>query len=312
MHPRQPPLSARLHAAPAALALLVLAAAAVLGGSRAEPTGPPAAASFAPGSFTVERIDAGQDHRVALVSAPAGADPDTPLPVLIALHGSGGGNASTFALETGLAEAADGAIVVFPESWVGTWNAGDCCLDAQDLGVDDVGFVVAIIDRLVDGGRADPERIYLAGFSNGGMLAHAVGCAHPDLIAGVAAVSASLTSPCGEQRPARVLLIHGTADRLVRLEGYDGWTPTGRPYAYPSMDTVVAGYVDALGCEAGTDPIVDGDSTLTDHPCPHGGLVRTRIIDGGGHGWPGNRVVPYGFDVDATSAIVDFLGLGRS
>ena len=59
------------------------------------------------------------------------------------------------------------------EGWIGTgWNAGTCCL--QPTTVDDVAFTRAIVSALVEQQQRlnlDPTRIWVAGFSNGAMMA---------------------------------------------------------------------------------------------------------------------------------------------
>src|ERR1700739_393409 len=73
-------------------------------------------------------------------------DTQTPIPLVLVLHG-GGGNADQAARPTGMNEAADKApfIAVFPEgtarkeSRLLTWNAGNCCGYAYANQMDDVG-----------------------------------------------------------------------------------------------------------------------------------------------------------------------------
>src|SRR5690349_18796236 len=83
-----------------------------------------------------------------------------------------------------------GGIAVHPDgtgAFLG-WNAGDCCGTASASGVDDVGLVGAILDRLETEMCVDTARIYSTGFSNGGFLSHRLGCELSDRIAAIAPV----------------------------------------------------------------------------------------------------------------------------
>lgn len=63
----------------------------------------------------------------------------------------------------------------------GTWNAGSCCADALRENVDDVGFVSALIGRLVKERAVDPARVYATGMSNGAQLSYRLACELADI-----------------------------------------------------------------------------------------------------------------------------------
>jgi polyhydroxybutyrate depolymerase len=95
-----------------------------------------------------------------------------------------------------LAGAQQNAIVVYPDGiGVGAlscWsipnmaNLGQCSFDA---GIDDVGFINALIDQMFSRYSIDPSRIYAVGYSNGGMMALSLACRLSDRIAAVGAVA---------------------------------------------------------------------------------------------------------------------------
>lgn len=76
------------------------------------------------------------------------------VPLVIVLHG-GGGNAFNAERMTGFTPKAEreGFIVVYPDGTgrteLRTWNAGHCCGYAMENSIDDVGFIRALIDKLV-------------------------------------------------------------------------------------------------------------------------------------------------------------------
>ena len=110
-----------------------------------------------------------------LASAPALAvDHGGPRPTVIVLHGALGSGAGT-ARTAGFAEAAArrNFTAVFPDGLDRQWNDGR--MDGHN-GPDDIGFIRALVRRLVADGVADPHRVYLAGISNGGMMSFALAC----------------------------------------------------------------------------------------------------------------------------------------
>ena len=60
-----------------------------------------------------------------------------------------------------------GYIVIYPQGIGNSWNGGACCGEAQDLGLDDVGFVRAVVADAMTRLCIDPDRIYGVGISNG-------------------------------------------------------------------------------------------------------------------------------------------------
>ena len=161
------------------------------------------------------------------VYLPPSADTSRPLALVFDFHG-GLGNSRT-SERAGFNDVADreGFVVVYPNGTnrlgthkLLTWNAGGCCGSAQSQGVDDVGFVRAIVANLRTHLNVDPKRIYATGMSNGGMMSHRLGCEAADLFAAIAPVSGTLNfSPCKPSRPISVVEFHGTADQHVPYEG---------------------------------------------------------------------------------------------
>src|SRR5699024_7113498 len=92
----------------------------------------------------------------------------------------------------------------------------------------DVAFFRQIVNTLASEGKADRNRVYAAGLSNGGGMALGLGCAAPDLVKGVVGVSGAYYTPTVSNCTAGVvptMIIHGTNDTTV---SYDGGTRHGR------------------------------------------------------------------------------------
>jgi polyhydroxybutyrate depolymerase len=119
-----------------------------------------------------------------------------------------------------------GFIVVYPQGVERNWNDCRAVADypARQQNVDDVGLIAALIRRFASEHQADPRRAFLAGYSNGGHLGLRIALERPNLLAGVAAVAASLPTPdnlaCRPVAGATpVLLMNGTRDPINPYNG---------------------------------------------------------------------------------------------
>ncbi len=232
------------------------------------------------------------------------------MPVVLNFHGVAN-DAWTQVLLSGMESKAEevGFIAVHPEGRAlpsTSWNAGTCCQPAASWGVDDVGFVRALLDRLEEQLCVDPRRIYATGISNGGMLAYRLACEVSDRIAAIAPVAASMVHlPCKPPRPVPVMIFHGTLDSIVPY--------AGNPLlGYPSLSANVDHWVAHNGCR---DPKVrgfsQGDASCDAYPtCRDDAHVEFCTILGGGHTWPGGLPVPQlgytSLSLRATDAMWDF------
>jgi polyhydroxybutyrate depolymerase len=143
--------------------------------------------------------------------------------LIIALHGAGG-SAAGFRRRSGLLEAAraEGFSVVWPDSADGNWNDGRVNRRGQLVtDVDDEAFLLALVKDLVARKITAPNRIFITGHSNGGMMSFFMGCKHSKLFKAMAPVSANIPRPmdCKGQDAIAVLNIVGLEDRVVPNDG---------------------------------------------------------------------------------------------
>lgn len=201
-----------------------------------------------------------------------------PLPLVLAVHG-GASNAEKFQELSGFDEVADekGFLVAYPEGFAFSWNAGPCCGPAKLARVDDVGFLEKLIDRLVEAKVADPERVYVSGFSNGGGMAYRMACEGPGRVRAIGVVSASLVIDCDPGRPVSAMIVHGRADRSVPYEG-GGRRDFNDDRPFVPVSRAVAFWREAAGVRAlrRDGACRTGEGRAVVRFCPHGG----------GHVWP--------------------------
>ena len=193
----------------------------------------------------------------------------------------------------GFADAArkHGFAAVFPRGTALQWNDGR---DAWMSGVDDVAFLKRLVRELSSRDVSDPERIYVVGISNGGMMALRMLCEASELLAGAATVIASMPAAtgarCRPRRPVPVIMFNGTEDPLVPYRGggvgLGGWQ--GRVW---SAEGTAAFLARANGCAAASrEPLGDSSSRravrimrLDWRRCSSERGVTLYRIEGGGH-----------------------------
>ncbi|MET8665014.1 PHB depolymerase family esterase [Streptomyces tendae] len=273
-------------------------------------------------------------HRPPAPASDGDGDGDAPKPLLIAFHGRGA-DAAELRAKTRLERAATarGMLVAFPEGLGHGWGAGAQATKQRPDPALDVRFTEALIKHLVRTERADPDQVYVAGFSNGGSMALRMAAERPALLAGAASVSGQLPTgaaavdPTG---PVPVMVVYGADDPVRPLAGLPSPPPDPEEPILPTRSARDSAAAFAVAGGAG-EPVTRAekgyDRTVwrlgKDAPGGDrrpGGTVQLLVVDDAGHTWPGSTVPPpEGFGpvstaLDATDTILDFFtdpGPGR-
>ena len=208
---------------------------------------------------------------------------------------------------------ANNFIVVYPDGIANEWNVG--WTGTYGTGVNDVGFVSAIIDTLYQLYSIDFNRVYACGLSNGGYLSHRLACELENRIAAVAPVSGTLTDStlfyCHPTRKMPIMHMHGTADPIVPYGGLTGSLSTEQTISF---------WLNKSTCNTPGDTTdvpntntTDGSTVQKiDYPvCANGVRILLCKITGGGHTWPGGSVDVPAFgntnrDIDANTEMWNF------
>ncbi len=238
------------------------------------------------------------DRSYAL-NVPASYDVNTPIPLVILLHGFGG-NGDQILGYWRFAAAAErhGFVVVYPngerDSSSGRpfWNATDACCGFERGNVDDVRYLSLLIDDVETKYNIDPKRIYVSGHSNGGFMSHRMACDRSNRIAAIVALAGvSWKDPdqCQAREPVSVLQVHGDLDTAISYNGgFNGGV------AYPSAEDTVTDWADSNGCTGmlvdtgmskNVDSFLSGKETQVQSytDCPTGGAVELWTITRGVH-----------------------------
>ena len=241
-------------------------------------------------------------YRTYLLHVPSGGSPSEPMPLIVAMHG-GFGSAQNLQKQSGLNAKADeeGFIVVYPEGVrdgllnIRTWNAGWCCGFASKTEVDDVGFINALLDTLIDRYPIDSERIYATGMSNGGFMSYRLACEIPQRIAAIAPVACSMSViQCAAENPMPVIHFHSYLDKNVPYQGGVG-SGVSNHHNTP-LDSVAAVWSDIGECSVKADTVAH-DSQFTQikwSGCECNVEYCQYLTRDGGHSWPGGSKTPIG------------------
>jgi phospholipase/carboxylesterase len=158
--------------------------------------------------------------------------PNTKPPLLILLHGYGSNEADLFSFASLLNER---FVVLSPRAPRALPQGGFAWFDlgfrpdgslthssAQVLATHQ--HLIAFIQKAIATYDADPQRVYLLGFSQGAMMSAMVALTHPTLIAGAVMISGlipdevkSLIAPSEQLKTLRVFVGHGTQDEVVPI-----------------------------------------------------------------------------------------------
>lgn len=233
-------------------------------------------------------VSAGGLTRSYRLHRPAGLGREVTVPLVLMLHG-GFGTAAQAQAAYGWDAAAErhGFVVAYPDGVGRSWNAGVCCGPARDAGVDDVGFLWALVQAVGAAEGVDPDRVYATGMSNGAMMAYRLACDLPGCFAAIGPVAGSLMLSCPHPPPTSLLHIHGLADHNVPFAGGIG-SRAREPQARPPVPGIIEAWRRAAAC--GPVAVTEAPPVRTETAVgPDGVEVALITVAGAGHQWPGGR-----------------------
>lgn len=243
--------------------------------------------------------------RTFRVHVPAGYTPEKNYPLVVIVHGAFD-TAAGMEKVSGFSELADreGFVALYPNGmgrfgFLQHWNAGHCCGKAAEIQLDDVGYIDTTIDEVCRRIAIDHSRIYMVGFSNGGMLTYRFAAEKSDRIAAAAPLAASIGGKSSAEvpewyisepsNPVPVIVFHGMSDDDIRFEGGVS-LHRGETRTYWSVDRSIGFWVSSNGCAGETK----------NRNLNHGNIIFKRwtgctddaevvlyLLKDWGHVWPG-------------------------
>ena len=262
-----------------------------------------------------DSIAYGGYKRSYLVHLPTGYTQNAKLPLVIAMHG-GFGNADNLQNQSQLSVKADAEnfIVVYPEGLkegilnISSWNAGWCCGWASKNNIDDVGFIDALLDTLIDQYSIDSGKVYATGMSNGGFMAYRLACELSNRIAAIATVAASMSmTNCTPERPIPIISFHSYLDEHVPYSGGIGNGPS--LHHNSPQDSVLQVWAEANLCLNLNDTIIHNDQFLHRNwsNCDCESIIEQYATYDGGHSWPGGKQTLVGDSVSSFINATDIM-----
>ena len=189
----------------------------------------------------------------------------------------------------------------------------------------DVTFLSSLIDRLESTMCINTSAVFSTGLSNGAQMSSLLGCRLTGKVTAISPVEGEeYLTPC-RGKPEPILAFHGTADpvlpytggglnatRIADLYYFHGHVPAGLP-APMGIDRSMEDWARHNGCQPRPTTVrVSGDvQKRTWIGCKAATVLY--IVDGGGHGWPGQPVPatqrvfgPETTQIDATNLMMSF------
>jgi polyhydroxybutyrate depolymerase len=260
-----------------------------------------AAGRLGPGDY-VETIVSGGVSRQYRLHVPTSYRPETPVPLVLNLHGYNSNAAQQESVSQFSAKAdRAGFVAAYPEGLGNpqSWRFGD-----RAEGQADVDFILDLMRSLESRLSIDPARVYVSGISNGAEMSYRLMCDAADTFAAAGLVSGGYPAwrDCTPARPVPVVAFHGTADRLLPYEG--------QPPVFLPVHDWAAQWAARNGCAA-TPAVTFRQDEVTGETwsgCRSGADVVLYTIAGKGHSWPGSSM-PASITtqvIDATDVMWEF------
>jgi len=230
------------------------------------------------------------EDRPASLFLPANYSAETPVPLLINLHGyTGKGSVHSSYTYLQVAAKEKGLAYIAPDGTEDSlrnqfWNASTACCNFNDVDVDDVAYIKSLIDEASSLVSIDPKRIYLFGHSNGHFMSYKFACSTNGVVAAVAGLAGAMDNNLDDctKSPTNILHIHGTSDQTIL---YTGGALFQKPY--PSVDQSLAQWSEINSCTNSTEKdfdlmqsMVGSETTNRTYSCTKADLGLWRINNG--------------------------------
>lgn len=184
-----------------------------------------------------------------------------------------------------------GFISLYPEGLSRSWNGEFCCGKSWQNNIDDVGFIDTLIDQVERDYRIDSKKLFVAGFSNGGILAQKLVHEKPDKFAGAAVVMSGVGTKeqsleiSNSRTP--ILFMHGDSDSYVPLNSD---SPTRSGFNFTTQQKTIAAWRQAHRC-GDTSPQTSQNDVFTKevYSC-QGAPLTSFIYKDTSHQWPQWRI----------------------
>lgn len=222
---------------------------------------------------------------------PDSVNKDTLVPLVVDIHGYTQ-DMDKHNNMTGFDEIAieEGFIVVYPDGYENSWNAGDiCCGVAHEEGIDDLSFLLGLVQNLIETQPVDKDRIYVSGWSNGCGMTQMLAVEASELFAAAGCMSFYLIAPpSSNYTPIPFMEIHGLLDDLIVYGNAGLLTIFGQDTEWTEEGAIqnLEDWKNLNNCEGITPEIIitEDDYDIRGYSdCENGAEVRLMTLNYGGH-----------------------------
>lgn len=269
---------------------------------------------------TVENLNLGRNDvvlpfegrtRKAIILVPQTPAPESGWPLVLMLHGAGGSAEQLYKTSDWVALAErEGIVLVLPDGTPRdetarasflrnpqTWNNGTLnnlqLSDRSAIGknINDVGFLMFLLDEISAKIPINPTRVYSSGHSNGSGMSYRLVGENPDRFAAIGVVAGHIRSVLpARENPVPLMQITGDQDPFVPLDGGMAGFGDNKAIVGPAIDApkqwaLLNGFAE--------EPTVVEDTT--DYRTVRWGEIGSRgeviftIVKNHGHEWPGEE-----------------------
>ncbi len=264
------------------------------------------------------------------------------LPLVIVLHGTYG-TGKKMQIGLGFDSYADqyGFMVAYPDAYTKKsekqttrWNDGRNVLESSKMNINDVSFILEMIEHINSKKPIDRQRIYVTGASNGGIMTYRLGCEASGTFAAIAPVIGNIADNqnssnssyyynCYPESPVSLLAINGDADPFIPFNGGEVCKGISKNFCeggyVVSVEKSLQKFIKVNGCSGQYVseflPEIKNDGTKVEkrvYDCRDNIEIISYIIHNGGHTWPpntpqlGDKSGITSQNIDATKVIVEF------
>ena len=266
------------------------------------------------GQIQMENLNFDNNNREYLIYVPDSYSDNTPVPILLALHGGAGYAIDFMNYEADFRSIADtsGFILIYPQALEDPETGDTSWMHKEPTNHDDIYFIEAIIDAVALNYNVDQERIYACGYSLGGMFSYDLACRLNNRITAISSVAGAAFVGafynCNLVHPTPVQSIVGTNDDTHPYNDLKGWY-------YPVSE--INNYWSTFN-NTDFNPIIElipdlnifDGSTVERHLWLNGdgcvSVEELKIINGG-HDWPSPQASWGNQDINANIEVWNFV-----
>ena len=168
-------------------------------------------------NFTEVCIEYDELERCWLTLLPSDYTDNESYPLVVDMHGYTGTNYNMYNYsDWDRISEEHGVIIAYPQGYENSWNAGWCCGVAHDIGIDDVGFILQMIEQISANYSINDSKIYASGHSNGCAMTQKLANEASHIFAAGGCMALYLLEDADPSfSPTPIIEVHGILDVVI-------------------------------------------------------------------------------------------------